>query len=211
MKINILHIIMAVLIASCSRDSNYERWADLSWFNVIAVDNGTLSVKTEVSTNIKLIEYALFNEKYDTVYNFLDKVRNKNNALKETDGGFTICFKDSVTNIPIDVYILSIITVDGIRISKIVGEKFCIETSDGKFTFDNNISDKVLSVTPDGKVTGEVRILSSDGKIVNVAEKGIVITKNYIAAFEVSKSINYCISGTIIRNGGYNDFSNIKD
>lgn len=206
-NLTILFIIMTQIFAiSCSDDDGdvHEKVTELLDFQIIAAENGTLTIETEVASNVKLAEYCLFDEEYNVVCNFLNNVKEKNDALKETDGAFTVSFKETASEIPVNIYIFSILSEDGQRISKTIGEKY-LYTHEGEFqAFDLNVSD-------DGLVSGNSSCLlfDADGNPTETTDNGTLISHNgIITAFNSIKNGETIeLSCVVIKNA---DCSNIK-
>ena len=68
MKITTLIILSTLLAAvSCDdgNDDKYENYVELEHYAVYANTNGTLTIESSVKTNIRLVEYAIFDENYN--------------------------------------------------------------------------------------------------------------------------------------------------
>lgn len=210
MKHKILTILFIILtqifVISCNEDDgvHHDNVTDLLDFQIVAADNGMLTIKTEVSSNVKLAEYCLFDEEYNVVCNFLNNVKDKNDALKETDGAFTVCFKETASEIPVNIYIFSILSEDGQRISKTIGEKYLYTHEGGFQAFDLNVSD-------DGFVSGNANCIlaDADGNMTEKTDRGTLISHNgIIIAFKSIKNDKTIeLSCVVVKNA---DCSNIK-
>lgn len=221
--LSILSALLAMTLStSCDDDidSKYEKSVDLLDFDIVANDNGTLTIETKVSTNVKLAEYCLFDEDYSIVHNFLDNVTAKNDALKETDGAFSVNFAETATDIPVALYIFTILSEDGHRISKTIGEKYIYSHNGG---FQVSIPDQMannketrpntidFSVTDDGLVTHDSNNLlyDSQNRLTDKTDNGVLISPNgvIIAFHSTINNQNIELSCVVIKNV---DCSNIK-
>ncbi len=223
MKKNLLNILVVLLsvfsIASCSDDSDtdYERHTVVQSFVVSANPNGSLSIASAVNTNMHLVEYALYDENYHLVCNFLNDIIEKNDALKETDGGFAVNFAETADDIPIGIYFFSVIAEDGTRYSKTIGEKYEISNDGGFYVSlsDNQviytINDKTDCSKIDFQVTddGTVNKYGDHSTSIIVDDNGVIMSlTGIVASFHAKKNDKLIeVSGIVVKNV---DFSNIN-
>lgn len=213
-------ILFCLLLCSACNRSDFDDVFRLE-YTVRPNPDGSISLQSSVTTNIKVAEYVLLNSKGDVYHDFLDGDKRNQGFDGGNTGDFFVEFGSILSNIPLDVYILSAQDKNGEMYSRVVGQKYVVEVGgtvdDGTFSLNLNPDANELKVLSDGTVSGAVQIVNLQGQVVTSASSGTFITNDYVASFQVIKhplqNNNYTfeVSGTIIRSTDSNiDFGNIN-